>query len=252
MCLEDCGDSSNEINDQIQTIYDNKELITAVSFEKYTLGANSTLVINTNVTDVSATITSMDVEAWPLLTSYPHPPEFIDWMREVFEFPDPFISQCISEAKQYNYVGYNLDWEPTTDDVTDEDGVAYAQFITTFADELHRHGLLLTVDIATWSPIWNYDVLSKTSADRFISMGTYTSSDSSFTKQLDLLVDTFGPEKSGVGLEMVNASSSARIPLNEVQWRFAQIDESDATEVAIWRMPVPAGWWVFIKNFMDS
>ena len=82
LCLEDCQDSSNQIDQQIQEIVDNKDLITAVSFEKYTLGANSALVINTNVTDVSLTISSIGVESWPMLTSYPHPDEFIDWMRE--------------------------------------------------------------------------------------------------------------------------------------------------------------------------
>ena len=168
----------------------------------YLPGANSTLVTNTNLTDPTLTISSIGLESWPLLTSYPHPPEFIDWMREVFANPDPFITSSIEEAKQFNYNGYNLDWEPT-DDVTDEDGVEYAAFVTYFADKLHDYGLKLTVDIATWSPIWNYPLLAQTSADRFISMGTYTSTDSSFTNQLDKLVDTFGPEKSGVGLEMV-------------------------------------------------
>ena len=122
----------------------------------------------------------------------------------VFSNPEPFINSCISEAKKYGYIGWNLDWEPTTDDVTYKDAADYADFIDTFAKELHKHGLLLTVDIATWSPIWNYDLLAKTSADRFITMGTYTSNDASFSSQLDKLVNAFTPEKSGVGLEMVS------------------------------------------------
>ena len=108
MCLEDCDFNSNEINNQIDTIYDHKDVITAISFEKYTLGANSTLVHNTNLTDVSLTIDSMNLESWPLLSSYPHPPEFIDWMREVFSNPDPFIESCIKDGKHYGYTGYNL------------------------------------------------------------------------------------------------------------------------------------------------
>jgi spore germination protein YaaH len=202
MCLEDCSDSSNDINNQIDSIYEHRDVISAVSFEKYTLGANSTLVTNSKLTDVSATIKSMDLEAWPLLSSYPHPPEFIDWMREVFADPDPFINACISEAQKNSFAGYNLDWEPT-DAVKEEDGVNYAQFINYFSDQLHSAGFLLTVDIATWSSIWNFDLLAKTSADRFISMSTYTATDSSFTSQLEKLVNVFGPEKSGVGLETV-------------------------------------------------
>jgi hypothetical protein len=57
------------------------------------------------------------------------------------------------------------------------------------------------------------------SRDSFLLLfcqGTYTSSDSSFTNQLDLLVDAFGPSRSGVGLETVNASTEERLPLDEV------------------------------------
>ena len=38
----------------------------------------------------------MGFEAWPLLSSYPHPPEFIDWMRQVFANPQPFIDEVIT------------------------------------------------------------------------------------------------------------------------------------------------------------
>ena len=40
----------------------------------------------------------------------------------------------------------------------------------TFAQGLREHGLRLSVDVAGWSPIWNYDALAQTSADSFISM----------------------------------------------------------------------------------
>ena len=69
---------------------------------------------------------------------------------------------------------------------------AYATFIHYFANRLHAEGFKLTVDIATWSPIWNYTLLNDTAADTFISMGTYTSSDTSYPTQLNKLVDTFG------------------------------------------------------------
>jgi hypothetical protein len=42
---------------------------------------------------VSAEIIDLGLEAWPLLSSYPHYPEFMDWMRQVFENPDVFINQ---------------------------------------------------------------------------------------------------------------------------------------------------------------
>mmetsp|Transcript_2899 Transcript_2899/g.4408 ORF Transcript_2899/g.4408 Transcript_2899/m.4408 type:complete len:272 (-) Transcript_2899:177-992(-) len=248
MCLEFCGDESSDASMQLDQISHHTNVVSAVSFEKYTLGPNVTLVDN-NLTMVSDEIIAMGLEAWPLLSSYPHPPEFMDWMREAFANPEPFIDQCVSEAEKYGYTGYNLDWEPT-DDVTEEDGTAYAQFIEDLAEGLHKHNLKLTVDIATWSPIWNYDAMATTTADTFISMGTYTSTDSSFTTQLDLLVDAFGPTRSGVGLETVNASTGERIPLNEVQWRFKSIKESGVSEVDLWRAPVPPLWWPIIEEYL--
>ena len=250
LCLEFCGDSEELTTRNLNEISDHRQSLSAVSFEKYTLGPNSTLVDN-ELTVVSPQIIDMGFEAWPLLSSYPHPPEFIDWMRTVFKYPTPFIESCISEAKLYNYTGYNLDWEPT-DEVTEQDGNDYAVFINTFADALHYANIKLTADIATWSPIWNYTAIESTSVDMAISMGTYTSTDSSFTSQLSTLVDTFGPGRSGVGLETVNASTNARIPIDEVSWRFQQIKASGAVEVDIWRMPVPPLWWPFIADFMSQ
>jgi hypothetical protein len=250
MCLEFCDETQERIALNLEQIKINKDTLSAVSFEKYTLGPNSTLVDN-NLTIVSPQINMLGLEAWPLLSSFPHPPEFIDWMRDVFKNPKPFIESCITQAKIYNYVGYNLDWEPT-DDVTSQDGEDYAAFIDVFADALHAHGLKLTVDIATWSPIWDYAAISSTSVDTGISMGTYTSTDSSFSSQLDSLLGAFGPARSGVGLESTNASTAERIPMTEVAWRFQQIRQSGAQEVDVWMMPVPPLWWPLIAEFVEG
>lgn len=250
ICLEFCEETSSDIAHSMAQIEERKDLFSAISFEKYTLGPNSSLVDN-NLTEVSNKFVLWGLEAWPLLSSFPHPPEFIDWMRYVFVNPDPFIDSCISEAKKYRYTGYNLDWEPT-DDVVSDDAQAYASFIDYFANRLHKEGLKLSVDIATWSSIWNYSLLNATAADSFISMGTYTSTDTSFTSQLDKLVTAFGPLRSGVGLETVNASSGDLLPLEEVQWRFDQITQSGASEVDLWSMPVPSSWWPIIQKYLRS
>lgn len=170
---------------------------------------------------------------------------------QVFENPQPFIDSCISEAEKYGYIGYNLDWEPT-DDVTEADGSAYATFIDTFAKQLHAHDLLLTVDVATWSPIWDYDAMAATAVDKGISMGTYTATDTSFSNQLDLIVDSFGVERAGVGLETVNATSGERLPFDEVAWRFEAINAAAVTEIDLWRLPVPPSWWPLIDAFAAS
>jgi hypothetical protein len=248
LCLEFCDETPEKIALNLGQIAKHREILAAVSFEKYTLGPNSTLVDN-HLTEVSSTINALRLEAWPLLSSFPHPPEFMDWMRQVFVQPAPFINSCIAEAKKYHYAGYNLDWEPT-DGVLDADAKAYADFIDLFADALHKDNLKLSVDVATWSKIWNYTAISSTSVDRGISMGTYTSSDSSFSKQLDLIT-IFGP-RAGVGLETTNASSGGMLSVQEVEWRFEQIVAANVTEVDLWRLPVPATWWPILTRYFTS
>lgn len=135
MCLEICQETPEIIRRNLEQIELHRNALTHVSFEKYTLGPNSTLV-DYNLTIVSDHLSTLGLETWPLLSSWPHYPEFIDWMRTVFANPKPFIESCISEAQKYNYTGYNLDFEPT-DDVTAEDAALYAEFINTFGNALH-------------------------------------------------------------------------------------------------------------------
>jgi len=103
-----------------------------------------------------------------VISSYPYPPDFLSWMRQVFANPQPFIDACLSEyvlimilgffltshrALKEGYTGYNVDWEPTTT-ATSQDAILYAQFLTKFTDALHKHNKKVTVDIASWSSIW--------------------------------------------------------------------------------------------------
>ncbi len=50
----------------------------------------------------------------------------------------------------------------------------------------------------------------------------------------------------------VNASNNERIPMDEVMWRFQQIQASGAKEIDIWRMPVPPLWWPVLEMFMST
>ena len=186
LCLDIC-DSKEVTTLNLEQIFHHKTVLSAISFEKYTLGPNSTLS-TFNFSEVASTIQSFGLESWPMLTSWPHPPEFMEYMRQVFQNPKPFFDSCISEAQKYGYSGYNLDFEPTTDDVTIEDGNNYAAFIDNFATILHENGFKLQVDVATWTNIWNYTAINLTSVDYVITMGTYASTRTSFSKEVHLKI----------------------------------------------------------------
>lgn len=255
LCLEFCDETTQEIDANIEQLNSLKSLINAVSFEKYTLGSNSTLVDN-NLTIVNDRILAMNIETYPLLSSYPHYPEFIDWMRELFANPDPFINKCISEAKLNQYSGYNLDFEPT-DNISSADASAYANFINTFSVRLHENNFKLSVDIAKWTvngiSIWDYDSIATTNVDTAISMGTYTSNNTAFSIQLNYTLDSFGLTRTGIGLETVNASNESEpLSIENIKYRFDLINLYKIENIAIWKMPIPINWIPFLINFVNS
>ena len=95
------------------------------------------------------------------------------------------ISICHHEMRHNNacapfaaVAGFNVDWEPTDGAgnpvPTAADATAYAAFLTVFSDAMHQAGLVTSVDVATWSAIWNLTAIGESSVDMVISMGTYT------------------------------------------------------------------------------
>ena len=40
-----------------------------------------------------------------------------------------------------------MDWEPTSKNATEDDAIAYANFLTAFADALHAHGIVVNVSM---------------------------------------------------------------------------------------------------------
>jgi hypothetical protein len=41
---------------------------------------------------VAENVTALGVQSWPLLSSWPHPEEFMQWMREAFAAPEVFTA----------------------------------------------------------------------------------------------------------------------------------------------------------------
>jgi hypothetical protein len=104
--------SSNSLIHFIKANY--SSIVTSVSFERYNLGPNSSLISDlSNLTDVHSYLSYLGFQTIPMISSYPYPPAFLSWMRQVFSNPTPFLSSLISEAKLWGYAGYCFDWEPT-------------------------------------------------------------------------------------------------------------------------------------------
>jgi len=247
MCLERCGDTTQDIETQLINIHNHLDLVTGVSFEKYNLGPNGQLVKN-NFTQVYNILKSWGLETFPMVSSYPYPPQFLDWMRAVFNNPNPFITEALKEADIYKYTGFNLDWEPTTEG-TPADAINYAKFLSTFADSLHKTGRILTVDVAGWNSIWNYSLISNSRVDRMFTMDTYVTN---FTVWERVFLDAHkfcNIRKLGIGLETVR-SNDEPYSVQELKERFDMVKKYKIQEIDIWRTDIPENWWHFIAAFV--
>jgi len=253
MCLERCNDTAQSIDLQLASLRVNatRGIFTAASFEDYNLGPDSTLVKN-DLTQVAPLIKDMGLQTWAMVSSYPYPPEFLQWMRQVFAEPQPFIQSCLAAAAKENLTGFNIDWEPTTaGEVTADDAAAYAAFLQTFSQAMHAAGVLVSVDVATWSPIWDIPAIAATEVDFMATMNTYTANTTTWLRQLDAAVAAIPLNKLVVGLECDQADVGS-LSEEALQARFAALDANGVRGIGLWRMPVPDVWWSYLEGFAKA
>jgi hypothetical protein len=182
-----------------------------------------------------------------MVSSYPYPPQFLSWMREVFGNPQPFINACVAAATEVGFRGFNIDWEPpSSDKPTAADAVAYAEFLDTLAKALHSHGLLVTVDVATWSAIWNMTAIGLTDVDAVFTMNTYTDGNELWLKQLAEVVAAVPADKLVVGLETMHSSDGKPYNHTDLELRFDALKQAGVRRVGLWASPVPDHFWPFL------
>eukprot|EP00042_Codosiga_hollandica_P020244 m.64952 g.64952 ORF g.64952 m.64952 type:complete len:271 (-) comp49761_c0_seq1:114-926(-) len=246
MCLERCGGNSTTIEENLQQIADNLDVIDTVAFETYNLGPNSTLVFNDNLTDVNPALQALGVRRFAMLSSYPYPPQFLDWMMELFANPQPFTDACVEAALARNLTGFDVDFEPTVD-ATYEQAVAYGEWLTEFSLALQqRANALVTVDAATWNPLWNFTILSNTQVSKIHTMSTYTSNFNVFEEEFLDAVNHIAWDKLNIGLETTTTD------VYNLTRRFTVLENYYIPDIAIWDMPIPDTWWPFLRNFTSN
>jgi hypothetical protein len=233
MCLERCDFTSSDIEDHLHQIESNLDVITGVSFEMFNLGPEGVLVAN-DLTEVYQELQMMNLETFAMVSSYPYPPEFIDYMRFVFKNPKDFVAATIKQGSALGLTGFNCDFEPIGN-ITAQDASDYAAFLTYWATSLHKYDMQLTVDVASWSILWDFEALAETAVDTVMTMSTYTNNDTSWARQLQKALDNIPLTKLGIGLQDdqdINMTSS------QITQRLRSLDKAGVTEVDIWKMPL--------------
>ena len=248
MCLQRCGGTPATIASNLLQIAKYPDIIRAVSYEAYNLGPNSTLVINTDVSNVEPELRRLGVLRYPMVSTYPHPPEMVGWMRELWANPQPFTDACVKQIEMLQLDGINIDLEPAnSDDFDAADGVAYAQWLQEFSSQIHqRTGAIVQVDVATWCPLWNLTLIGQTDVDQVETMSTYATSWTTFQTQFNYAMETIPMSKLSIGLLTTITNSTL------LSQRFQMIQDNNISSIAIWTAPIPDSWFPFLHQFMNN
>lgn len=246
LCLERCsGNTSIDITSQLASLSTHTNIFSTVSFEHYGLGPNGHLVVSSGLTDVRPQLRAAGFKLLPMISSYPYPVSFIDWMRQMFDnqtIAAQFMDACIEEAQSNGYAGWNIDWEPLASapsPPTPSDAAAYAQFLHQFALKLWSSGLVLTVDIASWSQLYDFTLLNDAfrsiPGSRLITMDTYATNSTSWDHAFSKAIGAIDTTVLGVGLMLCDDSTGTPLPIPELErrlnvlnrYQIEQIDVSD-------------------------
>lgn len=250
MCLQRCGEDEAEIQRDLGQIAENEKLISSVSFEFYNLGPNSTLITNSDVSHVNGELLALGVrQRYAMISTYPHPPEMVGYMRQLWADPQPFTQACIAQIRRHGLSGLNVDLEPNgpQDGFTAQDAANYAAWLNQFTlDVRQATGALVQVDVATWSPLWNLTLIGQTAVDQVMTMSTYTTSWPSFQSQLQYALSTIPASKLVVGLQTTVLDPA------QLQLRFDLLQQNHLSRIAIWSSPIPSSWFPFLTNFTHS
>lgn len=263
-CLQRCGFNETQIRDhadQLVTLNLQEHVgIGVVAFERYNLGPNSTLVLNLDLFDMNrhlqnnATLAALVPTRIAMVSSFPYPPQFLSWMRQLFDSPETFIAPLISDLVLNNISGVNIDFEPTSPNATAKDASDYASFLMHLKNRLAAHGKVLTVAGATWSNIWNLTAIAQALATSsgatgyFTSMNTYTYEDSVFLEELELNLNTFAHFGSLQSLTVGLETWPGKFTEAQLSAHFSALASHSVCQVAVWDMPIPANMIPFLAN----
>lgn len=254
MCLERCfNTTASQVQEHIATLKAHADVVDAVSFEQFNLGPNSTLLDNPTLSSVALPLKAAGFSTFAMVSSFPYPPDFIFWLRELFANPGPFVAQCVAASAKFNLTGLNLDFEPASG-VTPQDALDYAAFLTNFTAAMHAHDVLVTADIAGWSPLWNLTALDAAPVDRYFYMGTYARNMTTFLAQLDKATGAISADKLAVGLQnYVGNNITDMLSEQDATARFAAIlNHSSVRSVGVWAMPLDANWFGAVSTWKKA
>ena len=273
-CLERCHYNASQSLGQLADITRFNAATPTVdmlSFERYDLGPNSTLVVNAGFTDFNrhAKQRAPQLARIAMVTTVQ-----LDRMRELFRNPTPFIDAAVRDTVANGIHGLNIDFEPDMRG-TPEDAAAFCGFMRLLREQLWlRAQVSVSVDVASWNSIWNIHNLSAALGEpirrynprthRFelipkgavATMNTYTYNNTVFLQQFLAMYAIFNdpatriPRANAanwmVGLETwLDRPSFTEA---DVMFRLEALRNMSVCSVTLWDTPLDAKWWKFLRG----
>jgi hypothetical protein len=243
MCLERCHEDIPKDLVQIEQL---AATLTAVSFESHDLDLDGVLKDN-KFTKVYPRLRAAGLEGHAMITT-----ANITKLRQLWGLKDKFIQQVVAAATNESWTGVNIDFEPERGDPpTAADAKQFADFLDKLAAALHPHGIVLSVDIASWSAFWDNALLAATRVDKILTMDTYCGDFALFETRVAKAVKQFGVDRLGIGMETVNPTTGKPFSLEELQKRFAVLKQHNVKELDIWMTPIPDLWIPLLKDWIQ-
>ncbi len=213
------------------TAHSNNE--TAVSYEEFYLDSTGNLA-NYGQDPVISTAKELGLNAFPMIAEGSDT-DVINFVTNSGEWTS-FINQAITTAESNGYAGYNIDWEPQGASIPSSFAQDYANFLTTFSNDAHKNGLIITVDIAWYnSEWWNYQDLAKTTVNIFYDMDYYGYF-STFLQSLENDLSYFPISTVGIILQGENPNTNSQFSLSEITERIHALESNKIIHYSFWAL----------------
>lgn len=187
----------------------------------------------------------------------------IDAYRQLWSDTTVSPGVLLSAALAANASGVNVDLEPQADNCqgpatgTPADATLFAAWLAAVRAALNPHGIRVTVDAATWSPvIGQYSVLAA-SVDRVMTMETYNGdSEAQWLTWYRTFVGAVPRAAAGVGLGAWSDGGSAWWETAAgAAAKVSQAMADGVPELAVFRLLPPAEyplpfWWAALTPFV--
>ncbi len=146
-----------------------------------------------------------------------------------------FISDTITRAKSYGWEGYSVYLEPDTL----IDNQKLTSFILTWASNLNKQGLLLSVQIGG-SIQYQLDRLCSSNIIKLVTMDTYSGKS----------INVGGhPHTNTVNIENMGFSLLTSVQNITVVMNWLKIIK--AQTVSVWTFPIPPSWYELLLSFVS-